>query len=197
MQNDNIIFLCKRNQFFIKSIIRHRTNRVGRIGHDHELRRPRGLLRNVLELRQEIIFCIERVGFNLRTRQLRSQGKDRITWIRGQHNIARITERDSHMGHALLGAVQGHNLVRLQTHPETLLIEILHGPDKLRPIRNGVLVILRILTGLHHSVHHMLRRLEIRRSDGKVIDLHAFLHQLVLFMGQGREDALLNGFGPF
>ena len=197
MQNDNVVLFRERNQLFIKSVIRYGADRIGRVRYDHKLRCPRSLRRNILESRQEIIFRIERISLDLRTRQLRSQGKYRITRIRSQHDIARIAQGHRHMSHTLLGAVQCHNLICLQAHTKPGLIEILHGFDKLRPVRNGVFIIFRILAGLHHGVHHMLRRLKIRRTDGEIIDLHTFLCQFVLFMGQGCEDTFLYRLCPF
>ena len=196
MQHDNLVLFRERDQSFIKGVVRHRAHRIRRIGHDHEPGFARRLLRDVREIRQEIVLRVQGVRLNLCPCQLRPQRKYRVARVGDQDHVSRITEGDGDMGHSLLGSVKRHHLILLKLHPEPAPVKGLHGRQQLLPVRQGVFIILRIHGRLRHRLHNMRLRTEIRRSHGKIVHLPASRQKLCLFMVKNREDSLLDPLGP-
>ena len=177
MKQDHIIYFCKCNGFFIKAVICHGTYRIGRIRNNHKFRGFGCLLRNICKIRQEIIFCIERISLHLCPHELWSHAEHRVTWIWHQYHIPRITHNKGNMCHAFLRSIHAHDLICLKLHVKTIFIKILHSFQHFRPVSHGIFVIIRILAGLFHCFHNMLRCFKIRRTYRKIIDFSARLQQ--------------------
>ena len=133
---------------------------------------------------------------DLSAAQPRPHLKDRITGIRAEHHVARVTQRQSHMGNALLRAVDRHDLLRIQRHTVTALIPVLNGLYQLRQISEGILIVVGILAGLLHSPHHIFIRQKIRGTNGQVIDRPSGLEQFIFLIVQHIKNAGLEGLHP-
>ena len=145
MQNDNVVFLRKCDQFFIKRIRCCHTDRIQRIGHNHHLCPSCLFFRNLVEFNQEIVLRMQVIGFHLCTTKERACCKNRITRIRHKHYISRVTNRHGNMRHSLLGTINRHNFFMTNAlNTIALCIMIADCIQQFRQISQCVFVILRL-----------------------------------------------------
>ena len=193
MNDDNIVFLCKCDQFLIKGIIGRSTDRVRRIGNHHHFCFLCCLLRDIGKLRQETIFLIKRIFDDLCTTQERPYLKNRITGIGHQYHIIRITQRPADMGHSFLRTVHSHDLLRIQLHAKPSVVKILHGFQQRRALHQRILVVLRLAGRFRQRLHHMRCRFEIRGTNRKIVNGSSLGQQLIFLLIQYCENSFLKG----
>ena len=148
MQHDNIIFLCKCDQLFIKTIRCQHCRRIVRVGDNHKFRFLSDFLRNFLQINDVVIFFALRHIVKLCPRQRRTIRKHRITRIRYQNHIALVHDRKCDVRQSLLGTEQRANLcLRVQLHSIAARIPVGHCLQKCLLILNCIQVIFRYQTG--------------------------------------------------
>ena len=148
MKNDNIIFLCKCNQFLIETVWSQHRRRIVRVGNNHKFRFLSDFLRNFLQINDVVIFFALRHIVKFRPRQRRTIRKDRITRIRHQNHIAFVHDRKRNVCQSLLGTKQGTNFrLRVQFYPVPARIPLRYRLQKRLLILNRVQIIFRYQTG--------------------------------------------------
>ena len=148
MKNDNIIFLCKCNQFLIETVWSQHRRRIVRVGNNHKFRSLSDFLRNFLQINDVVIFFALRHIVKLCPRQRRTIRKHRITRIRHQNHIALVHDRKCDVRQSLLGTEQRANLcLRVQLHSIAARIPVGHCLQKCLLILNCIQVIFRYQTG--------------------------------------------------
>ena len=193
MNDDNVVFLCKSDQFLIKGIVGRGTDRIGRIRNHHHLCLFRRLLRNIGKFRQEAVFLIQRIFDNLGTAQERAHLKNRVAGVGHQHHITGIAQCPADMGHGFLGTVHGHDLLRIQLHAKPSVVKILHGFQQRRALHQRILVVLRLAGRFRQRLHHMRCRFEIRGTHGKIVNGSSLGQQLIFLLIQYCENSFLKG----
>ena len=182
MKNYDIMLSGELDQPYIKIIRRTDTYRIQRVRHNHILRLRKRLFRDAVQIRKVAVLFFDLIAADVRLCHNSAHLKHRISRIRHKNHIARITEDHADMRHRLLGAIYGHDLIRLQVYAETFLITVLHRLQKFRKIRQRILIVLCLSAGFLHGFHHMGRRFEIRRSHGQVIHFASLPKQLLLLL---------------
>ena len=177
MNDQNIIFIGKLDDFLIKSRCGNASYRIGRQGYDHIFRPSGNFLRDIFYIWKEIMFCYQWIIIWPGSCHKASCCKDRITWIWKEYGISLIAECHTKMSHSLLASINAHNHIRSQFHIKTLLIVITHCIQKFRQITKAVLPAVIIHSCLCQCLLDVLRCLEIRCSNTHIIYFHSLLLQ--------------------
>ena len=124
--------------------------------------------------------------------------KNRIPGVGQQHHVAGVAQGHAQMPHPLLGAMNSHHLcAAVDGGAIAAEVVLCHSLPQLWVVPQGIAVVLRLQRRLREHLHHLLRRMEVRRAHGKVEHLPPLLlicHHLAF---NGGEDPLLKMIQPF
>ena len=190
MNQNQAVLRRPPHQPLIEAIRRAFADGIHGIGNDHEFRLVRRF-RKSLQIRHITVFFRQGIGFQHRSGQRRPDSEDGIARIRHQHHIAGVAEREPHMGNSLLGAVNRHDLIRHELHPVASPVTADHRVRKLRQILQRIFIVLRILRGLYHRVHHFLRGRKVRRTHRQIVHLPSLCQESFLLFVQNLKNSFL------
>ena len=188
MDDQNVIFLRKCYNFFVKSRCGNASYRVGWQRNYHVFGFACYFLRDILYIWKKIVLCDERIVVWLCSCHQAACGKYRITWVWKKDNISLIAECHSKMSHSFLAAVNGHDHVRCQLYVKTFLIIVTDCFQKFRKIPETVFPVIVIHGRLCQSFLDVFRCFEVRRSHTHIINFHALCFQFHTSVIQGCKD---------
>ena len=166
----------------------HRAHRVCRQRHHHVLGTVGHLGVDAVHVGQEVVLGRERVEGKLGPDHHGRGAKQRVARVGDEHRVALVEQRQRQAAHALLRAVDAHDHVGRDSDAEAALVVGADGVLELGKVRDGILPVVGVLRGRHERVHHVRRRLEVRRAHREVDDRATLGLELVPAVVERGED---------
>ena len=139
----------------------------------------------------------ERVVPGLCARQKRAGGKDRVARVWDKGHVAGVCQRRAHVAHALLRPAAAHDHRRrdaLDAKARTVVVA--DGLEQLVLVVQGILPVGGVFRALSQRLDHVMRRLEVRRTNREVKHLATLCLQLATLGVKRGEDLVAKQVEP-
>ena len=191
MQNDNIVFLGKGNEFLIPPVRRHGSGRIVGIGYHHQTGSFCGFFGNLREINEVIPISGHRHIMELGASDGRTVSEDRIAGIRYQHHLPLIHNGKGNVSQSFLGSQKGDHLmlgINLHAIPAGIPVgsRLLQGGS----VTDGVYIAGWIGGRLDQRFYDMGSRRNVGCSHTQVHNVPACSQLSVFFGQQDGEDSL-------
>ena len=173
--DDDLVLLGKIHHL-LKVVLAHDDRcRVVRRIQEHQLCFFRHILGNCLQVWQEAVLLRERHEVRDASGEAGTDGIDRVTGARDQHDVPRIDKCERNMPDAFLRADQRENFVRrVESDVEPPLVPIGDGlSERQHAFIRWILVVFWIFRGLAEAFDDRCRGRQVGVADAKIDDIDA------------------------
>ena len=126
VEDHDVIFLSEGHQLLVEGLGRRHRDGVHGVGDHHHLRLSGHGRVDGGEVGEVVILRQKRIADGFRAAEHGSHLEDGVARIRHQHHVAGVADRPADVGDALLGAVDGHDLIPGKLHLVAAAVPVLH-----------------------------------------------------------------------
>ena len=189
-RDDHVVLLRERDHAFVEAGRRQRGGRIVRVVDPHDLRAPRDVGRDRVQVDEEAVLAAQRKEVGLAAREPGQRRVHGIARVGAEHDVARVDEREREVRDRLLRSDHADDLfLRVERQVEARLherggglAEVFHADVR------RVAVGRRIARRFGQRGDDVRRRRQIRIADAEVDEVLTLLAFLVLERVDAREQ---------